>query len=112
MATAGTAPVLVGVDGSPGSDGAVRYAVGEADRTGAGLRLAHVSPDYTPTTPMLPLIRDDFERVGRRLLVEATALVTETAPDCPVTTVLCTGPAVATLLRDCLLYTSPSPRDS
>jgi nucleotide-binding universal stress UspA family protein len=100
MVGAGTSPVVVGVDGSPGSDRAVRYAVDEAGRTGVGLRLVHVSPDYTPTTPMLPLIRDDFEQVGRRLLAEATALVSETAPDCPVTAVLRTGPTVATLLRE------------
>jgi nucleotide-binding universal stress UspA family protein len=100
MVTAGTAPVLVGVDGSPGSDRAVQYAVVEAGRAGTGLRLVHVSPDYTPTTPMLPLIRDDFDRLGHRLLREATSLVTDLSPDCEVSAVLRTGPTVATLLRE------------
>lgn len=100
MAVAGPAPVVVGVDGTPGSDRAVRYAVEEAGRAGAGLRLVHVAPDYTPTTPMLPLIREDFEQVGRRVLAEAAALVAESAPDREVTMVLRTGPTVATLLRE------------
>jgi nucleotide-binding universal stress UspA family protein len=100
MVTTGTAPVLVGVDGSSGSQQAVRYAVLEAARAGTGLRLVHVSPDYTPTTPMLPLIRDDFEQLGHRLLREATAIVTDLSPDCEVSVVLRTGPTVATLLHE------------
>jgi nucleotide-binding universal stress UspA family protein len=100
MVSAATAPVLVGVDGSAGSDQAVRYAVVEAGRRGVGLRLVHVSPDYAPTTPMLPMIRDDFEQVGQRLLRAATALVAEVCPDCEVVVVLRTGPTVATLLDE------------
>lgn len=91
-------PVVVGVDGSAGSLMAVQYAVAEATRVGAGVRLVHVTPDYTPSTPMLPLIRDDFEQVGRRVLREATAVVAETAPSCEVSTVLRVGATVSTLL--------------
>ena len=92
-------PVVVGVDGSPGSLTAVRYAVDEAGRLGTGVRLVHVAPDYTPTTPMLPLIRDDFEQVGRRILRECAALVTEAAPSCETAAVLRSGSTVTTLLE-------------
>lgn len=90
--------VVVATDGTASAGAAIRYAVQEARRLGAGLRLVHVSPDYAPTTPMLPLIRDDFEQVGDRILREGAALVRELAPDCPVSAVRRTGPTVPTLL--------------
>src|SRR4051812_24031342 len=37
--------ILVGVDGSAGSDAAVRYAATEASRTGMSVRLLHVAPE-------------------------------------------------------------------
>jgi len=99
MTGTSSSPVVVGVDGSPGSLTAVRYAVDEAARLGTGVRLVHVAPDYAPTTPMLPLIRDDFEQVGRRILRECAAVVTELAPACETATVLRSGPTVTTLLE-------------
>ncbi|GAA2155956.1 universal stress protein [Nocardioides koreensis] len=98
MTGTAAAPVVVGVDGSAGSLMAVQYAVAEAERLETGVRLVHVAPDYTPTTPMLPLIRDDFEQLGRRILREAAEIVTEAAPSCEVSTVLRAGPTVSTLL--------------
>ena len=77
---------------------AVQYAAAEAERLETGVRLVHVAPDYTPATPMLPLIRDDFEQVGRRILRESAEMVAETAPSCEVSTVLRAGPTVSTLL--------------
>ena len=93
-----TPPVVVGVDGSAGSLMAVQYAVAEATRRETGVRLVHVAPDYTPMTPMLPLIRDDFEQVGTHILREAAPMVTEASPACDVSTVLRSGPTVATLI--------------
>ncbi len=99
MTAASTTPlIVVGTDGSPASVQAIRYAVGEAQRVGTGVRLVHVSPDYTPSTPMLPLIRDDFAQVGHRILAEGVAALRALAPDCEVATVRRTGPTVATLL--------------
>jgi nucleotide-binding universal stress UspA family protein len=49
-----TRPVVVGVDGGPGSDGALRYAVAEAVRRKAPLHLVHVEP-LVPMAPLLPL---------------------------------------------------------
>jgi nucleotide-binding universal stress UspA family protein len=99
-ATSAPSAVVVGVDGSAGSLVAVQYAVGEAERLETGVRLVHVAPDYTPATPMLPLIRDDFEQVGGRILRESAAVVTQAAPGCDVSTVLRTGPTVSTLLDE------------
>jgi len=99
MTGTSTPPVVVGVAGSSGSLTAVGSAVAEAGRLGTGVRLVHVTPDYTPTTPMLPLIRDDFEQVGRRILREGAALVGETDPSCETTSELRSGPTVSTLLE-------------
>lgn len=98
MTGTSTSPVVVGVDGSAGSLMAVHYAVAEASRRETGVRLVHVAPDYTPMTPMLPLIRDDFEQVGTRILREAAAVVAESSPSCDVATVLRAGPTVSTLI--------------
>jgi nucleotide-binding universal stress UspA family protein len=98
MTSTSAAPVVVGVDGSAGSLMAVQYAVAEAGRLGTGVRLVHVAPDYTPATPMLPLIRDDFEQLGRRILRESAEVVAGAAPSCEVSTVLRAGPTVSTLL--------------
>lgn len=91
--------VVVGVDGSAGSLVAVEYAVAEAGRLDAPLRLVHVAPDYTPRSSMLPLIRDDFDQVGIRILQEAATVASELAPACDVATVRRTGPTVSTLLQ-------------
>ena len=100
MTGTSSSPVVVGVDGSPGSLTAVRYAVDEAARLGTGVRLVHVEPDYAPTTPMLPLIRDDFEQVGRRILAgSAPPWCADVAPECETTTVLRSGSTVTTLLE-------------
>jgi len=98
MVVSTTPFVVVGTDGSAASVAAIRYAVAEAQRLGTGVRLVHVSPDYAPTTPMLPLIRDDFEQVGRRILREGAEVARAAAPACEVTTARRTGPTVATLL--------------
>src|SRR5690242_20403204 len=91
--------LVVGTDGSAASDAAIRYAAEEARRRNAALRLVHVCPDYAPTTPMLPLIRDDFEQVADRILREGTSLARTLHPDGRVDGVSRTGPTVPTLLE-------------
>lgn len=60
--------VVVGVDGSPASQRALRYAVAEAGRLETGLHLVHAVPLYLPMTPMYPLPLEDLTSLGRDLL--------------------------------------------
>lgn len=76
--------ILVGVDGSPGSRAAIRFAAVEADRRGAGVRLLHVAPSYLPIAalyPMpLPFTPEEFALTGREILAEALAAARHDLP--------------------------------
>ena len=61
-----TRPVVVGVDGRPGSAGALRYAVTEARRRGAPLKLVHVVPDNYSVGPLIPWT--DLRGIGADIL--------------------------------------------
>ena len=90
MTTTTTArPVLVGVDGLPGSAGAVRYATAEAQRRRAPLQLVHVVPDFFSVGPPVPL--SDLERIGADILAREVDAVRRAAPDLEVTTVMPLG---------------------
>jgi len=72
--------VLVGVDGSPRSGGALRYAVAEANRRGARLRVVSTYfPEYSvhgrtqPVSVSEPAIEVDVEAQIRRMVEEALA---------------------------------------
>jgi len=93
-----TGPVVVGVDGGPGSSGALRYAVEEARRTGAELHLVHVSPSYPPMSPMMPSLPADIASTGNEILKQARNEVTELAPELGVETIRHTGSRVAELV--------------
>ncbi len=84
-----TGPIVVGVDGQPGSAGAVRYAVVEARRRATALRLVHVVPAFLSLDAVLPLA--DLQRVGESILDEARSTVAGLAPDLSLTTMLTTG---------------------
>ena len=64
-------PVLVGVNGSPASSSAIRYAAQEAQRLGTSLKLFHVVPNYVPIAPMHPLAPSDLAAAGREILNRA-----------------------------------------
>lgn len=89
---AGSTFVMVAVDGTPRSAGALRYAVQEARASDAILRIVHVGPDYTPTTPYLPYAPRDVEAEGHTILREAEEQVVALAPDLDVVTELRRGP--------------------
>ena len=104
-----TRPVVVGVDGGPGSAGAVRYAVSEARRRAVALHLVHVSPTYLPVeaiVPFGPAVRmtapvsmADVESVGASFLSEAAATAAELDPGIVVSTRLARGPCAAGLVE-------------
>ena len=74
-------PVLVAVDGTPGSAGALRFASVEAELRRAPLRLVHVAADG----------------VGRQVLSEAERSLRRAHPDVSVSTVLSTGARAAAI---------------
>ena len=82
-------PVVVGVDGEPGSAGALRYAVAEARRRHAPLRLVHVVPAFLSLGPAIPLA--DLHRIGLEVIDKATETVHELDPDVEVASVIAHG---------------------
>ena len=94
--------VLVGVDGSPESGAALKYAVAEANRRGARLRVVSTYfPEYSvhgrtqPLTAAEPAIEDDVEARTRRMVDEA--LAGDALPP-PVEIVVAAGPAAGVLI--------------
>lgn len=85
--------VVVGVDGSPGSNRAVEYGAAEAARLGTGLHLVHVDPVYAPIASMRPLIPEDLTAGSRAMLETAAAVAAAAAPEVPVHTDLRRGSA-------------------
>ncbi|HEY8215512.1 MAG TPA: universal stress protein [Acidimicrobiia bacterium] len=68
--------IVVGVDGSPASDAALRWACDEAALRGAGVVVLHVVsiPYELPRVP-IDEPQTDMEREGKRVLDEALARV-------------------------------------
>ena len=94
--------VLVGVDGSPESGAALKYAVAEAGRRGARLRVvATYFPEYAvhghthPLTASETGIEVDIEAQTRRMVEEALAGDVATPP---VDIVVAPGPAAGVLI--------------
>jgi nucleotide-binding universal stress UspA family protein len=100
MRKSSSAHVVVGVDGTTGSAGALRYAVQEAVLRGVGLRLVHVSPGYSPLAPgEISLDPEIVARTGREILDAAEKDVRETAPDVFVERHLAQGPRVSGIVK-------------
>lgn len=92
-------PVAIGVDGSPGTSGAIRAGLDEARRLSAPVLLVHVVPDHVPMTPMLPLVGQDLGLTGAAILHEVAAEVAELAPDLHIKTDLRHGPRASQLAK-------------
>jgi nucleotide-binding universal stress UspA family protein len=90
--------ILVGVNNTPGSSAALRYAAREAERGGLDLRLVHVIPDYVPLTPMAPVVPDDLEETGREILAKAEDELGGLLPPDRVATAVLSGARVPGLL--------------
>ena len=90
-------PIVVGVNGSPESDHAVRYAVHRADQVGCGLLLVNAVHEIVPISPMWPLLTgDSLMDVGRGILADAQMLVERVAgASVPVEMSVALGPAVS-----------------
>jgi nucleotide-binding universal stress UspA family protein len=96
--------IVVGVDGSPESKAALRWAIAEAGLRGARLRAVHawVIPAAFGADAALVLAEaiEGFREEGERVLDEALAEVAgESGPDVPVEREVVQGPASECLLR-------------
>ena len=91
-------PVLVGVDGSPASSAAIRFAALEAYRLDTDVHLVHVIPNYVPVTPLKPLVPLDLEETGRNIISAAQVEAHRILPLDRVRTSLLRGACVLTLL--------------
>jgi nucleotide-binding universal stress UspA family protein len=76
--------VVVGVDGSPESDSAIRFAAREARRRGAGLRLVHVLPAFPAGVVVGLMATEEPTPTGRALLSEASSIARSEAADVPM----------------------------
>ncbi|MEV6213089.1 universal stress protein [Kitasatospora sp. NPDC051914] len=85
-----SAHVLAGIDGSPESTAAARWAADEAGRRGLPLRLVHARTwlDDIHADPTLP---QDVRALAARMLSDAEAVVRGTRPDVAVRTELIGG---------------------
>jgi len=87
------APVVVGVDGSAGARASVDFAVDEALRRHAALRVVHV---YQPEIFFGPPVSTGYDilvplRVGRRIAADEVDRITKTHPRVPATAVTIVG---------------------
>jgi nucleotide-binding universal stress UspA family protein len=91
-------PVVAAVDGSPGSESAIRKAVHEARGLGAPVRLVHVMPDYVPMSPMMPLIPEDLMETASGILKGAERVARSSGPNADIETRLVRGSRVRGIL--------------
>lgn len=88
-----TSPVLLGIDGSPASEGATALAFDEASRRGVELVALHAWSDIG-VLPSLGMDWHKYEEEGREVLGERLAGWQEQYPDVEVRRrVVCNGPA-------------------
>lgn len=99
-----TAVVLVGVDGGKAAERALAWAVEEAQRRGAVLRIVHVlDPLAQPlhqVGPVPPGVLHEAEQQSQAVLDGARATAAELAPRLPVEALRLRGPRVPTLLQE------------
>jgi len=97
--------VVVGTDGRPGSDGALRYGVAEALRRHAPLRIVHVVQlpavvtAYPPIGPAAPAPVTEPGAEGESVLRRAIEVVRRLAPELEVSTELKHGGRVRCLVE-------------
>ncbi len=98
MKSEATKPIVVGVDGTESSHGALRYATAEARERKCGLRLVHVGPRYEVLTSVLPYVPEQVGAAGPKFLDEARRHVIGLSPGLEVETDLRAGSRVAELV--------------
>ncbi|HVX22146.1 MAG TPA: universal stress protein [Acidimicrobiales bacterium] len=91
--------IVVGVDGSEGSDAALHWALDEARRRGASVA-AVFAWQYAPVGSYVPPPRLGYEEEAQRIVDTARARAGQWAPDVAVEATHCVGPAVPVLVDE------------
>lgn len=89
--------LVVGIDGSPGSLDAARYALAEAGRVGGRVRLVHVLPDYDAFGSSFLGVDAEVRAAGQAILDRALEAVGPPPAGVEVDLVLGRGPRVGAL---------------
>jgi nucleotide-binding universal stress UspA family protein len=96
-------PLVVGVDGSPCSCEAVRWAAGEARRRDLPLHIVHAWLSPLVETSVVPVLGfrsgTTLQTEANNVVIEAAALAAAAAPDVAVETSLVPGDAGAALIE-------------
>lgn len=92
-----TRDLVVGVDGTPGSANALRYAIKEAALSGGTVEVVHVIPDYPPIAGMYPLAPAELVDAGRAALEATLRQVGTSTSGATLATILKRGAVVKTL---------------
>ena len=101
--TEATHGILVGYDGSPGSDQALGWALQEASWRGAALTICHAwAPEYVPGAPGEGGAPDRARRTGEQVLAQALRFARTVMGAAVVRPLLATGPAAQVLCRHSL----------
>jgi nucleotide-binding universal stress UspA family protein len=90
--------VVVGVDGSPSSESALRWAITEAARAGRPLHLVHALETELVLSDKLPLGTKEAAAASDPILTDAVDLARRLAPDQQITPHSVTGFAPSTLI--------------
>ncbi len=90
--------IVVAVDGKPGSDGALRYAVDQATRGDHSLHLVHVWPGKAPPDLVPVVAWAALRSEADAVLDRSAARAGEIAPGLDISTELAVGPPVAGVL--------------
>ncbi|MFI2489237.1 universal stress protein [Promicromonospora kroppenstedtii] len=94
-------PVVVAVDGSERSAGAIRYAIHEARLRGSPVRMVHVAPTPLPEGGLWPAAGRDVEDLrsaGELILDRAVSQARASAPDVAFDSLLGRGPRATELV--------------
>lgn len=98
--------IVVGYDGSPDADQALRWALDEAGRTGAEVELVYawVWPNYLPAASMVPGTSvwpdTEHEAFVERMIAETMSEAQDRHPNLKITYAISHGPA-ALVLHEC-----------
>jgi nucleotide-binding universal stress UspA family protein len=98
MSTRDRRCVVAAVDGRPGGEAALRYAVDEAVRHGDCLHLLHVWPGCPPRDLVPVVAWSELQAAGRAVLDAASVSALRIAPGLEITTDLIVGPRSAGIL--------------